>query len=90
MCDFCDQMKKAVLSTRRSVGGRVEYRVRLEAALIKSGRLIGGESIGPFRLNVCPECGAKITRRLRQWRGENAPDKKKEPQTRKHGKAQHA
>ena len=78
MCSFCDELKKQVEEEERAKayqglnwkdGRHMEYSVFLAGNLFDGRSVIYRWSFGEYRLRFCPECGANIARRMRQWTG---------------------
>ncbi|MBR3740521.1 MAG: hypothetical protein IKN04_08680 [Clostridia bacterium] len=79
MCDFCDKMKDVLEGKERRVTRNLEAGERYEctAALhvdARKGKVFTAfiATYSPFKLNYCPECGANIKRRIRQWKKRDA------------------
>ena len=78
MCECCERLKKRVLEDEREsqyAGTRPDYQPYTEfvAAVFACG-MVGGKMKDMdegmyFKMRFCPECGANVTRRIRQWKG---------------------
>ena len=79
MCKFCDKMKRVVSGKEPYVTRELEADERYECTAdlhvgARNGDIYTGfiGAYGPYKLNFCPECGANIKRRLRQWKNNEA------------------
>ena len=79
MCNFCNELKKQImdeeaqkeyLNLNKNSGRHMEYSVFLAGNLFDGRSVVYRWSFGEYRLRFCPECGANIARRIRQWKGE--------------------
>lgn len=77
MCNFCDELKKqmleeeaqkAYLGLKDNRGRHIDYTVFLAVNLREGKRILQRWSLGEYELRFCPQCGASITRRIRQWK----------------------
>lgn len=75
-CAFCERLRLhaenigAGFVDNNGAAVHFEYRAALliDAYTDREHRFRGRDTAGEYRLNFCPECGAKIKRRLRKWR----------------------
>lgn len=81
MCTFCEELKRAISYTKThdmSFGIKERKGIHFEyGVFFVEFEMIGKEregmtNFGYYRLRFCPECGASITRRMRQWKTASA------------------